>query len=409
MNHFDVLLVGGGLANGLIAARLLASRPSLRIAMLEAGAAPGGNHTWCFHEGDVSPAAMQWLAPMVAHRWRDQEVCFPTRRRVLDCAYFSISSEQFRAALGQLPIEIRNQARVSAVEPQRALLENGEAIAAGVVIDGRGQRPSRALDVRAQKFVGVEVRTAAPHGVTRPMIMDADLAQHDGYRFVYLLPFGPDRLLIEDTRYSDAMALDRAQVREDALAYARGRGWEVAEVLREEDGVLPVALAGDIAAFWEEGAPGVARSGLAAALFHPVTGYSLPDAVRLAEAVGALPLLEPAPVYRAVRELSERLWRERAYYRLLSRMLFQAAEPAARWRVMRRFYGLSEGLIRRFYAAELSAADKLRILVGKPPVPISRALACLRERPLAAAPELEPTNRAQGLNDFAGERQPIDR
>ncbi|MEC9481861.1 MAG: lycopene cyclase family protein, partial [Halomonas sp.] len=44
-----------------------------------------------------------------------------------------------------------------------------------------------------------------------------------------------------------------------------------------------------------------------------------------------------------------------------------------RWRVMQRFYGLPEPLIERFYAGRLTAADKLRIVVGKPPVPLDEA------------------------------------
>lgn len=382
MPNFDLILVGGGLANGLIALRLLARRPDLRVAMIEAGSAPGGDHTWSFHAGDISEAAHQWMQPVVAQRWEDQEVAFPRLRRVLDISYHSATSERFRAALAAAPLIQMNETAAVAVEPTAVTLEDGRVLTAQAVIDGRGQRPSGALDVRAQKFVGVEVRTEEPHGVQRPMIMDADLEQRDGYRFVYLLPFSPDRLLIEDTRYSDAMKLDRSEVRADALAYAQRRGWRIAEIIREEEGVLPVALGGDIARFWTEGVPGVARSGLAAALFHPVTGYSLPDAVRLAEAVAAAPRLEASYVYQVCRGLSERLWTQRGYYRFLSRLLFEAAKPQKRWVVLRRFHTLSEALIGRFYAAELTMGDKLRILVGKPPVPIGRALACMRERPM---------------------------
>lgn len=385
MAEFDLILVGGGLANGLIALRLLGERPTLRVAMIEAGPATGGDHTWSFQGGDISAAAHRWLGGMVAHRWADQEVAFPRLRRVLAMPYCSATSERFRIALNGLPLTLFANTPALQVGPTHVVTADGQRLEARAVIDGRGQRPSGALDVRAQKFVGVEVRTAAPHGVVRPMIMDADLEQRDGYRFLYLLPFGPDRLLIEDTRYSDAMMLDRAQVRADALAYARQRGWSIAEVLREEEGVLPVALGGDIARFWDEGDPGVPRAGLAAALFHPVTGYSLPDAVRLAEAIAAAPDLEAATLYRTCRGLSEDLWRRRSYYRYLSRLLFQAAQPQQRWVVLRRFHTLSEALIARFYAADLTIADKLRILVGKPPVPIARALACLRERPLSLA------------------------
>jgi lycopene beta-cyclase len=57
--------------------------------------------------------------------------------------------------------------------------------------------------------------------------------------------------------------------------------------------------------------------------------------------------------------------------------LFRAAEPEERWRVLARFYRLDPALIGRFYAGQSSLYDKLRILTGKPPVPISRAIHAL--------------------------------
>ena len=44
-----------------------------------------------------------------------------------------------------------------------------------------------------QKFVGLEIRTPQPHGMVRPLLMDARVAQIDGFRFVYVLPLAPDR------------------------------------------------------------------------------------------------------------------------------------------------------------------------------------------------------------------------
>jgi lycopene beta-cyclase len=82
--------------------------------------------------------------------------------------------------------------------------------------------------------------------------------------------------------------------------------------------------------------------------------------------------------------MSKSAWRERSFYRLLNRMLFRAAEPAQRYRVLERFYRLPAPLIERFYAGQATFADKVRILSGKPPVPIGRALGCLSEAPLLA-------------------------
>ena len=42
---YDLILVGGGLANGLIAWRLRMQRPELNILLLESGERIGGNHT----------------------------------------------------------------------------------------------------------------------------------------------------------------------------------------------------------------------------------------------------------------------------------------------------------------------------------------------------------------------------
>ena len=62
------------------------------------------------------------------------------------------------------------------------------------------------------------------------------------------------------------------------------------------------------------------------------------------------------------------------FLRLLNRMLFRAAKPEERYSVLQRFYGLNQGLIERFYAGKLTWRDKARILIGKPPVPIHKAL-----------------------------------
>ncbi|MFC7552947.1 lycopene cyclase family protein [Pseudoroseomonas wenyumeiae] len=74
------------------------------------------------------------------------------------------------------------------------------------------------------------------------------------------------------------------------------------------------------------------------------------------------------------------MWQRRAFFRRLNRMLFRAARPGQRYRVLERFYGLPQPLIERFYAAEPSLMDKLRILSGRPPVPVLAALPCLLER-----------------------------
>lgn len=373
----DLILVGGGLANGLLAWRLSQLRPALRLLVLEQGGALGGNHTWSFHAGDLESEQHDWLQPLVSHHWHAQAVRFPALERQLDCGYLSLASTRFHAVIGEaLGDAVWLNAPVAEVTPREVVLADGRRLRAGAVIDGRGPRPSRHLALGYQKFLGQEVRLAAPHGQRTPVIMDATVDQHEGYRFVYVLPLAADRLLIEDTYYADAGELPVERLRENLQDYARNHGWQIAEVLREEQGVLPIVLSGDIQAFWDEADP-VPRSGLAAALFHPTTGYSLPDAVRLVDHLIATDLWDADALYATIRAYSCRLWQQRWYFRLLNRMLFLAGPADRRWQVMQRFYRLPGPLIERFYAARLTLLDRARIVSGKPPVPLGEALRAL--------------------------------
>jgi lycopene beta-cyclase len=379
---YDMILAGGGLSNGLIADRVLAARPDIRLLMIERGPVIGGNHTWSFHEPDISPGQHAWLAPMIGTRWAAQEVRFRQHRRHLDTGYCSIPSERLHEHL--IPQFAGSNARtlllntpLSEVHADHVVLGDGRRIDGACVIDGRGAAPSPSLALGFQKFVGLEVRTATPHGMAHPIIMDATVSQEDGYRFVYTLPLAPDRLLIEDTYYSDGNALDVSQIRDRIRSYASQQGWVIGSIVREEHGILPIVLAGDIEAYDREFDPALPRVGLKAALFHPTTGYSLPDAARLAERIASAPDLSSHAIAALARAETARLWEERRFFRLLNRLLFIAAEPQQRVDVMARFYTLSEPLIRRFYAGRTTTADKARILTGKPPVAISRALACI--------------------------------
>ena len=371
----DLAIVGGGLAGGLIALAVARVRPEARVRLVEAAPTLGGNHVWSFFGSDVATADAALLAPLVAHRWEGYDVRFPGHARTLGTRYHSITSERFDAALrAAIPADWLVTGRaVAAVGATEVRFDDGTRLAADGVIDARGAGDLSMLELGWQKFLGQELRLAAPHGLDRPLVMDATVPQIDGYRFVYVLLFGPDRLFVEDTYYSDTPDVDAAVLRERIAAYGAARGWRVASVEREEAGALPVVLGGDFTRLWGE--DGVAKAGTRAGLFHPTTGYSLPDAVRLARAVAAMPSWEGDALHAALHAHARGCWEARGFYRLLDRMLFRAAAPAARYRVLERFYRLDERLIERFYAARSTTFDKARVLAGRPPVPMARAVA----------------------------------
>jgi lycopene beta-cyclase len=374
----DIAILGGGLAGGLIALALHRARPDIRLRLVEAGASLGGNHIWSFFEGDVDAAGMALLEPMITHRWGDYEVRFPAHRRSLDTAYHSIRSDRFDAVLRDaLPGEaIRTGVAVGAATADHLVLDNGDEIAARAVIDCRGAGDLDALDCGWQKFVGLELELSAPHGLERPIIMDATVEQIDGYRFVYVLPFGPNRVFVEDTYYSDGPGLDAALIEERVLGYAAAQDWRVAEIVHREKGVLPVVCNGAFGEYWRS-TGAVPKAGVRAGLFHPVTGYSLPDAVRSALFIAGHADLSGEALHGKLLVQAAQRWRETGYYRMLDGMMFYGADTANRYKILERFYRLSPALISRFYAGRSRWTDKLRIISGKPPIPVGRGLGAI--------------------------------
>jgi len=374
----DLAIIGGGLAGGLIALAFAALRPEIRLLLIERDAEPGGNHIWSFFDGDVA-AQDRWLVePLIAHRWaQGHTVLFPGFRRDLDTPYNSVTSVAFavhlRAALGD---RLMTGIDVAALAPDHVRLADGQIIRAGAVIDARGPGDLSALHCGWQKFVGHALRCDAPHGIDRPVIMDASVDQLDGYRFVYLLPWDERTIFVEDTYYSNSPALDGPGLDARIADYAWAKGWRTERVHREQ-GVLPVVHGGDFDRYWPAG-DRVARAGVRAGLFQPMTGYSLPDAVRFALWLTQQPL-EGLPV--ATRAYAKAHWQRGGYYRMLGKMLFGAAPPAERWRIFARFYRLSPALVQRFYAGRSSVADRIRILCGRPPVPIRSAMRTLWNPP----------------------------
>ena len=369
-----LVIAGGGLAGCLTALALAKLRPELPILLVEQELRFGGNHVWSFFDSDVAPGDRWLVDPFVAARWDSYDVRFPERARTLATGYNSSRSELLDPLVHErLPASRYRLGQAITEVTQDAVTVGGERIEALAVIDARGAAQLAALDLGWQKFVGRDYRTAAPHGLDRPIVMDACVDQSDGYRFVYCLPFAEDRLLIEDTYYTEDPNLQQTAIGARIEAYAAAQGWQLAAMEKEEVGVLPVAMGGDFDAFWPAG-DGQARIGLRGGFFHPTTGYSLPDAVRLASAIARAPDLSPPALARLTRAHADRAWKARGFYRMLDAMLFRAAEPAQRYRVLERFYRLPEPLIGRFYAAQSTKLDKLRILTGKPPVPIGRAV-----------------------------------
>jgi lycopene beta-cyclase len=182
--------------------------------------------------------------------------------------------------------------------------------------------------------------------------------------------------LIEDTYYSNSPALSAGCEVEKAaiLKYIQDKKWVLQSIDRQEVGILPI--------------PMISRSpdleiptiGVRANLFHATTGYSFAEAVRLADEIATNPVfLETQTLFEALNGYIQAHLKKGNFFRFLNRMMFYGAESKQRRKIFERFYTLPEGLISRFYAGDLRPTDYARILVGKPPIPISKAMKCVFE------------------------------
>lgn len=364
---FDYVLVGGGLQNALLTLALRERQPEAKVALLERSPALAGNHTWSFHASDVPPTARAWVEPLVQHRWPAYDVRFPNLRRTLSHGYSAIPSSRVdalvRERLASAPgSQLFLGSEVVTVSAHEVGLAGGQTIEGTLVVDARGpEGPATTTRRGWQKFLGLELELARPAGLERPLVMDATVAQRDGFRFMYVLPLADDRLLVEDTTFSDSPRLDHETLRASVREYARAQGWDVARVAREETGVLPLPWGGALPE--PKASPLVA--GYKGGWFHPTTGYSLPVAVRLAELVAAVP---PAQAFSsALADFARRHRGQARYAWLLNWLLFCAYPPAQRWHILERFYRMPEPTVERFYALQMTAADRARLLLGRPP------------------------------------------
>jgi lycopene beta-cyclase len=377
-DSFDFVLVGGGLQHALLVLALRRQRPGLKLALVETRESLGGNHTWCFHASDVSGAAESFVAPLVEQAWAGYSVRFPKLERRVASRYRTISSARLDRVLREdfashpsslLALGVS----ASTIEPGLVRLSDGRELRGTVVSDARGpEKHDTGAAVAYQKFLGLELALDAPSPLSEPLLMDARVSQHAGFRFVYVLPFAERRVLIEDTYYSESPALDHATLRREVLAYAAAHGYRVREVLREEVGVLPIPLTLRRA----NATTRPLRLGYAGGWFHPTTGYSLPVAVRLAHAIATS---EGSALVRTLERLADEHNRQARYCVLLNRLLFGAFGLEAQRNVLERFYRLPEPTIERFYALSLGAGDQLRILCGRPPSGLSLRRVLARE------------------------------
>lgn len=371
-----VVVVGGGLSGALVALKLHLNGFS-DFLLVDQHELNGGEHTWSFHKTDVNEADYELLISMGASEWEGHSVKFKHYDRLLPGTYCSLRSEDFYKFLkGLLPQEnTRLGEKVLRTHLSGDIeFRSGDRVSGALVLDARGQKLDHIGPLGYQKFVGVDLEFSEPHGLQQPVIMDATIQQKDGYRFFYLLPLTPYQILVEDTRYSSSADLDEKEFLREIQKYVDPRWGQNYELLRIERGVLPIPLTEQM---FQNSRGRVQNIGVRGGYFHPVTSYSLPWALQVAEIIASNISLGTSDVQNKLNQYQKSWQKKCGFLFTLNRMMFGAAEDEERVKIFERFYTLPNSLIQRFYAGEMKMRDQARLLIGKPPVKITRAVKSL--------------------------------
>lgn len=382
---YDLVILGAGCAGLALAARLAQGDGDLRVAVIDPRTEHGDDRSWSFWHHDHHA-----LRGIVAHEWsgwtyRDVAGRGATHR-VPGISYQYIRGVDFyRWALDAIAGDPRITVHlgVAAHELSSIILSNGGEgvrittdagpVLARQVVDTRPQR-TRAL--LYQCFSGVEVEhggalAADPDAVG---LMTGMRSGADGLGFLYVLPLGPTRALVEWTRFSPVpLPLEEVAAERDAELGALGLANAV--VVREEQGILPMGRVDAPTA----PLAGVALAGNAGGALRDASGYAFLRIQRWAvRCAAALARGEAPPAH------PREPWVRRQMDRIFLQALRAHPERSADY-----FLAMATRVpprrLLRFLTDRATVGDLVAIIASLPLTPFLAQLPDRRERLVAAA------------------------
>jgi len=371
-----VAICGAGAAGLSLAARLAGS--DLFVEVFDPRTTFGDDRTFSgFHFAGSHP-----FESAIDHRYRAISLFAPdgreVRRTVGAHPYVRIAGELFYAAALRV-IASDPRIRVNLGTDVEALVPDGDSVAvrtshgtkrARFVVDARGRfEPAAATPALSQVFVGQVVRTQHPiFDPDRATLMDFRLGQGRGPHFMYVLPNEAREALVEDTYF---LPTDAGGVLDHEAAIAEWldrAGAGPFEVLRREQGVLPMSAAPPA----DTGSPRIVRLGIAGGAAKGSTGYAFAFLQRHAEVLAnVLRARDPAPRWPMVRSPLASFF-DSVFLRFATDCLPDHPE-----RVGEALVGLFDradvAVVARFLGERAGPSDLLRVMAAMPTVPFVRA------------------------------------
>jgi len=373
----DVAILGGGCAGLSLAVRLAEAPGALRrVVVLEARESYARDRTWCGWSLRPHP-----FSRLVSHSWRSWEVRW--RGEVVTGSAAGLPYEHLRAddvyasALERIGASdaVRTEVGVEvgaleAAEDGHLVRTSRGDVRARVVVDTRPGSAALEPGGLVQSFFGCEA--VDPYDSGAATLMDFDVPHTPTLTagevaFVYRLPLGDGRALVEATSFAPVRVPDGVH-RARLGGYLDERG--VARVGEfEESGAIPMAETRQ----GPRGAAGLVRTGIAGGAAKPSSGYAFHAIQRTADALadalrrGETPDRAPAP--RSGLDA----WLDRVFIRFLQDQPERAPDA-----FMRMFARVDGAALVRFLMEEPRVGDRLQVVRAMPKAPLTRA--ALRRR-----------------------------
>jgi lycopene beta-cyclase len=356
-----VLIAGGGVSGCLAALALARHRPDVPLLIVEERDRFGGDGWQFLFRDELGRAERALVAPLVGEPWPGFYLAFPGMTRNLKVEVAGLRPGALHDAMiaALEPKQYRLGTKVAAVREDALELDGGQTVKAQAAIDARGAGNPSMLDLlhetRTERTIAVE----RPHGLDRPLLIDATVEQAGGLSFVQAFPLDPHRLRVAWVLVSErAHPNPAAEARLDH--YLALRGWNAAKAEDAAAFVRPLPIGGDFEAFWRLGGARSARLGLRGGFVAPASGRTGPDAARTALLLARQRDFSGPALHDVFQAEAKRLWRKRALQREFVAAL-AAAPPDARRPIAERLHALGPSEIVRFHADRLGPLERARL------------------------------------------------
>ena len=257
-----------------------------KILIIDPDTKHNNDKTYCFWSEQNEPLTLL-CRNLISHQWDEVSVNRNIKESLLPKKYFHISSIDVYKELRRI-INQYNFQRIEGSVIEMLAIENGVKVItdssvweSSLVFDSRPPKylPPKNDDTHLlQSFIGYVITTDDPILNTNCMdLMDFNVDQLGATQFMYVLPLGEGKMLVELTRFGiEAITQKEANSVLDLYITQRFGNYQILDI---EIGCIPMSTA-DISV---EYLPGVIAIGGRAGAVKPSTGYAFKNMFNHAE------------------------------------------------------------------------------------------------------------------------------